>query len=95
MAVVTKDDVINKTVSRTGLAKSDVKDIFEFIFDLVKNELVRGEKVQFRNFGTFEVKLKKARHGVNPRTQEHIIIPAKKAIEFRVSRSMREAVNSE
>ena len=95
MAVVTKDDVIDKTMGRTGLPKRDIKAIFEFVFDLVKRELVRGEKVQFRNFGTFEVKEKRARRGVNPRTQERIVIPAKKAVEFRVSRAMREAVNHE
>ena len=94
MAVVTKDDVLNKAVARTGLPKRDIKEIFEFVFDLVKKELVRGEKVQFRNFGTFKVKEKRPRRGVNPQTQEHILIPAKKAVEFRVARATREMVSN-
>ena len=62
--------------------------------ECIKDALSRGEKISINGFGTFEVKGRKARAGINPATGQAIQIPAKKAVRFRPAQALKEAVNT-
>ena len=59
------------------------------------DELARGNRLEFREFGVFEVRERAARWAQNPRTLEKVRVPAKRVVKFKVGRLMRERVCEE
>ncbi|MFH0946405.1 MAG: HU family DNA-binding protein, partial [Planctomycetota bacterium] len=69
-------------------------EIIQHFLDEIINELSNGNRLEFRDFGVFEVKFRKARRAQNPRTLEKVHVPPKKVVKFKVGRVMREKVGS-
>jgi integration host factor subunit beta len=69
-----------------------VKDVIQEFLDKITEELARGNRLEFREFGVFEVKNRAARRAQNPRTLEKVQVPAKRVVKFKVGRRMREQV---
>ncbi len=72
--------------------KAEAGRIVDKILEIVVNNLKKGEKINIAGFGVFQVKDRKARMGINPKTQEKIQIPAKKAVKFRALKELKKAV---
>ena len=88
-----KAELISATVKETGLKKKDVKAVVDSLFGKVIPEtLKKGEKVALVGFGTWEVKERKRRTGVNPRNGQKITIPAKAVPHFKVGKDLKRAV---
>jgi DNA-binding protein HU-beta len=68
-------------------------EIIKHVLDEIKISLTKNKPVAFIGFGTFSVRKRAARNGVNPKTSEKIKIPARKAIHFSVGKALKEAVN--
>jgi len=62
--------------------------------DEIATELARNNRLEFRDFGVFEVKERAARTAQNPKTLEKVQVPAKRAVKFKMGRIMRERMNS-
>jgi DNA-binding protein HU-beta len=77
-----KTDLVKKIAETAGLSNADAKKAVEAFATAVKDALVAGDKVQLIGFGTFAVKERGARQGVNPSTGAKIQIAAKKVIKF-------------
>lgn len=92
MATITKRDIAERVARKTGQPHSHVKQVLQVLFDEIVDELVMGNRLEFRNFGVFEVVERKARTGRNPRTGERVPVPAKKVINFRMGKQMRDRV---
>ena len=75
-----------------GGSKAQAEKYLKAFIDTVTEALVKGEKVQLIGFGTFEVVDRKAHVGRNPKTNEEIPIPAKKAPKFKVGKQLKDAV---
>lgn len=75
------------------LKKKDAVEIVDTTIEVIKDELVAGNKVDLSGFGRFEVKDRPARDGFNPQTKEKIRIPASKALTFKVSKTTKDAIN--
>ncbi|MBI5154943.1 HU family DNA-binding protein [Candidatus Poribacteria bacterium] len=90
---MTKAEVANLLMERTGLARNEAYDAVEVFLESVREALLQGEKVSLVGFGTFLIKGKNARNGRNPRTGEQIFIPQKSVVVFKPGKSFREAVN--
>ena len=88
-----KSELIVAVAQRTGLAKKDAEQAVTAALELIAADLIKGEKVQLAGFGSFEVKVREARVGRNPRTKEAIEIPASKAPVFKPSKLLKEAVD--
>ena len=88
-----KAELITAMAAKTGMKKSDTQKVLEAFIDVVSDELVAGEKVQITGFGTFEVKERAERTGVNPRTKEEITIAASKAPAFKAGKAFKDAVD--
>jgi len=72
--------------------KAEAGRIVDKILEIVVNNLKKGEKINIAGFGVFQVKDRKARMGINPKTGEKIQIPAKKAVKFRALKELKKAV---
>ena len=88
----TKKELVNRIADRTGQTKVVVKEIIQEFLDDIINELSEGNRLEFREFGVFEVKERAARRAQNPRTLEKVDVPAKRVVKFKVGRLMRERV---
>jgi len=93
MATITKKELVNRIAERTGQTKVITKEIIQLFLDEIINELASGNRLEFREFGVFEVKPRKARRAQNPRTLEKVHVPPKKVVKFKVGRIMREKVS--
>ena len=89
---VNKGHLVDKMVKTTGLNKKDVKAVVDGVFDHITEHLQRGDKVQITGFGSFEVRERAARQGVNPSTGEKIDIAASKSPAFKAGKSLRDSV---
>ena len=89
---VTKKELVSRIADRTGQTKVITKDIIQMFLDEIITELGRGNRLEFREFGVFEIKERAARKAQNPRTLEKVDVPAKKVVKFKVGRLMKERV---
>ncbi len=92
MATITKKDLIERITERQKLKRSDTKKIIQEFLEQVIEELKKGNRLELRDFGVFEVKSRAARLAQNPKTMEKVEVPAKRAVKFKVGRLMRESV---
>ncbi len=89
---ITKKELVNRFSAPTGQTKVVVKDILQKFLDEIIDELAHGNRLEFREFGVFEVRERAARVAQNPRTLEKVVVPAKRVVKFKVGRTMREKV---
>lgn len=92
MATITKKDLIERITDRTKLKRGDAKKVIQEFLEQVIAELKKGNRLEFRDFGVFEVKERAARLAQNPKTMQKVEVPAKRAVKFKVGRLMRESV---
>ncbi|MBI2027600.1 MAG: integration host factor subunit alpha [Deltaproteobacteria bacterium] len=92
---VTKADLVERIYERIGFSKKEATDLVELFFELIKDNLERGESVKISGFGNFVVRSKKPRMGRNPQTGEPIEITARKVLTFRPSQVLKEALRQE
>ena len=89
----TKKELIDRIAERTGEKQVSVKTVIQHFFKETIEELAKGNRLEFRDFGIFESHKRKARVGQNPRTMEKVQIPAKRVAKFRVGHAMKEKLN--
>lgn len=87
-----KTELINAVAEANGITKKDTAKIVESLLDAVAASLKNGEKVQIMGFGTFEVRKRAARTGVNLRTKKPIKIAASKAVAFKAGKALKDKV---
>lgn len=92
---ITKKELVNRIAESTGQTKVVVKEILQQFLDEIITELSDGNRLEFREFGVFEVRERAARTAQNPRTLEKVPVPAKRVVKFKVGRTMRERVCEE
>ena len=91
---MTKRDLVNRISEETGLVQQHVLDIVQKTLDHMSECLAKGEKVELRNFGVFEIKVRKARIGRNPNQPgTDVPIPERAVVKFKAGKEMREAVS--
>jgi integration host factor subunit beta len=89
----TKADLIDALYEKTGLNRSEIRSTVDLFIDEMKEALMRRQVIELRGFGTFEVKVRKARpRARNPRTGESINIRSHGAVTFRPGRELKQAV---
>jgi len=90
MATITKKELIDRIAEKTDQRRVQVKKVVQQFLDLVVDELGRGNRLEFRDFGVFETKLRKARKAQNPKTLEPVAVPEKRTVKFKVGRLMKQ-----
>jgi DNA-binding protein HU-beta len=89
---VNKGDLIDLVAKHTESTKASAGKAVDAIFESITGALAKGEKVALVGFGTFLVKKRKARIGINPKTKEKINIPAKKVPAFKPGAELKSKV---
>ena len=89
----TKADIIDALYEKTGMNRTEIRSAVDFFIDEMKEALIRRQIIELRGFGTFEVKVRKARPKArNPRTGESMIIRSHGVVAFRSGRELKQAV---
>jgi len=90
MPTVTKKELIDRIADETGSKRVLVKRIVQQFLDEIVEELGRGNRLEFRDFGVFECRVRAARTAQNPKTLERVRVPAKRTVKFKIGRLMKE-----
>ena len=90
---MTKRDLVVRISNETGLVQQQVLEVVQKTLDYIAESVIKGETVELRNFGVFEVKIRKARVGRNPNEPERDVpIPQRAVVKFKPGKEMREGV---
>ena len=89
---MTKKEIVKQISERIGLTQLKTKDIVQQTFDAIVETLMEVGRIELRNFGVFEVKMRKARKARNPRTGERVDVEPKKVVTFKPGKEMEERV---
>jgi len=93
MANLTKRDLVVAISNETGLIQSDVFNVIQRTLDHITEALSKGEGVELRNFGVFEVRLTRSRVGRNPNQPDvDVPIPSRATVKFKAGKIMRQRV---
>ncbi len=88
-----KGQLVEKVAEKANLSAKDSAAAVNAFMDVVKETLSAGESISLVGFGTFEVRERAAREGLNPRTKEKLTIPAVKVPAFKAGKSLKAVVN--
>ena len=88
-----KSDLIRAIANNAGITLKDASNAFDGFVDAVTASLKEGEKIQISGFGTFELKTKEAREGINPKTGKKIKISATKTPVFKFGKAYKDSFN--
>ncbi len=87
-----KTELVASVATKAELSKKDAEAAVTAVIDSITEALKDGEKVALVGFGTFDVKERAARTGLNPRTKEKIEIAAAKVPGFKAGKALKDAV---
>jgi DNA-binding protein HU-beta len=88
-AGVIKLDIVNAVVNKTGVTRTKAEQAVETVFDAMKSALGKGERIELRRFGVFNVRPRKTGIGRNPRTGQEVSIPPGKAVRFKPGKELQ------
>lgn len=91
---LTKAHLAEMLFEQIGLNKRESKDMVDAFFDLMMDSLIKGEDVKISGFGNFQIRIKAARPGRNPRTGELIPIEARRVATFHASHKLKDQIQT-
>jgi len=93
MATITKKELIDRIADSTDQRRVQVKRVVQQFLDQIIAELGKGNRLEFRDFGVFETKLRKARRAQNPKTLQPVEVPEKRTVKFKIGRLMKQRLS--
>ncbi len=88
-----KNELVKVVAEATGLTQKEVGAVVDEMLNAIIGELAEGREVSLAGFGKFVTKTRAARESINPRTKEIVKVPACKAVAYKPSKAIKEAVN--
>ncbi len=88
-ATRTKKELVDRVADLTGNKRVMVKKVIQTFLDQIIDELGKGNRLEFRDFGVFETKRRAARIAQNPKTLERVHVPPKRSVKFKTGRLMK------
>ncbi len=89
MHTVTKKELVDRVAEVTDTKRVVVKKVVQNFLDQIIDELGRGNRLEFRDFGVLETKSRAARIAQNPKTLQRVSVPAKRSVRFKAGRLMK------
>jgi nucleoid DNA-binding protein len=87
---LTKRDIVLSIYEKTGFAQKEVREVVQMTLDTVAKALAEGRNVELRNFGVFEVQVRKSRIGRNPnKPEKDVVIPTRAVIKFKAGKELK------
>lgn len=93
MATTTKKEIIDRIAGKTQVHRDEVKKVVTAFLDQLISELGQGNRLEFRDFGVFEVRVRGKRLAQNPKTLTPVLVEKKRTVKFKVGRRMREELD--
>jgi len=93
MSTITKKEIIDRIAKNTNTRQVVVKPVIQSFLDEVIGELAKDNRLELRDFGVFETRIRKARKAQNPKTMEQVRVPAKRTVKFKMGRIMKQKLN--
>jgi nucleoid DNA-binding protein len=90
---ITKKELVLRIAEKTTQKQTITRDIIQMFIDEVIQELARGNRLELRDFGVFEVKVRKARKARNPKTGAEVRVPEKRVVTIKPGKKMKEEIN--
>ena len=87
-----KTELIAEVANKAGLSRKDAEKALGAVVETITEAVVKGDKVQLVGFGSFEMKKRAARTGLNPRTKEPVEIAATQVPVFKAGKALKDAV---
>jgi len=95
MSTITKKEVIDRIAENTNTKRAVVKPVVQSFLDEIIEELAKNNRLEFRDFGVFETRIRAARKAQNPKTMEQVQVPAKRNVKFKMGRLMKQKMNDQ
>jgi integration host factor subunit beta len=95
MSTITKKELVDRIAQGTQVKNMLVKATIQNFLDEVISELAKGNRLEFRDFGVFETRIRAARTAQNPKTLERVQVPAKRTVKFKMGRLMKQRINGQ
>jgi len=89
---IAKRTIAERIAERHGLGQIQTLQVIQAFLDEIIEELARGNRLEFRDFGVFETVVRKARTALNPKTLQKVHVESKVVVKFKVGRLMKEKV---
>ncbi len=89
---MTKVELVKKIAAKAECSNKDAEKALGAVVDTITEALAAGEKITLVGFGTFEVKARDSKVGINPRTKAQIVIPARKVPTFKAGKALKDVV---
>jgi integration host factor subunit beta len=89
MNTITKKDLVDRIAEESGYKRVLVKRVVQRFLDEIIDELGVGNRLEFRDFGVFEIRDRAARVAQNPKTLERVQVPRKRTVKFKIGRLMK------
>ena len=93
MSTITKKELVDRIAEKTKTKRLVVKPVIQSFLDEIIRELAKNNRLEFRDFGVFEPRLRAARRARNPKTQQEVGVPVARVVRFKVGRLMKQRVN--
>lgn len=88
---LTKKEIVSLINEKSGYNQQEVRDVVQGTLDIISQALLDGRNVELRNFGVFEVQVRRARVGRNPnKPEKDVIIPQRPVIKFKTGKELKE-----
>lgn len=88
-----KVDLIEEIASKLNLTKREITLIVDSLFETMEDRLLQGEEIKISGFGNINVTKKKARKGIDPNTQQEIVIPSTNTLTIKTSKILKAKLN--
>jgi len=95
MSTITKKEFVDRIAGNNGINQTTAKTLVQCFLDEITSELAKRNRIEFRDFGVFEVRERAARRAQNPKTLEPVEVPAKRTVKFKMGRVMKEKLNGQ
>ena len=94
MSTIRKKELVRRIADSTHTKRVLAKSVIQSFLDEIIAELGKGNRLEFRDFGIFEVREQAARAALNPKTMERVQVPAKRKVKFKLGRIMKEKLST-
>jgi DNA-binding protein HU-beta/integration host factor subunit beta len=93
-ATLTKNDIVRTLAEKYELEIASTRRVVQGTLDMVLEALLKGDKVELRNFGVFEVIQRKGRIARNPKSKQEVFIPERKVVKFKPGKVMEDKITT-
>ena len=91
---MTKKDLADRIAENTDITEHQARRLVQVVLDCITEALVEGKTLEFRDFGVFKTKIRKARLGRNPKAGTVVQVPERRVVVFKPGKELKERIRA-